>query len=91
VPNGRSGGFIIERTALERIVNAMPESIGAFVALEDHPKPRPIEGSEMVKLLGRCSNPASGRRTGPSLVHHPYQQPTGTHLSNGFPTIRTLS
>ena len=56
MPNGRSGGFIIEKTALEQLVKAIPEPIGATVAMGDNPRPRPTDTSEMVKLLERCPN-----------------------------------
>jgi hypothetical protein len=47
VPNGRSGGFIIEKADLERPIKAMPEAIGARVGLGVNPIPRPIDASEM--------------------------------------------
>jgi hypothetical protein len=56
VPNGRSGGFIIETIALARLVKAMPEALGATVTFGENPRPRPIHASEMVWLLEKSPN-----------------------------------
>jgi len=42
MPNGRSGGFIMEKADLARLVKTMPEDIGATAALSDSPMPGPI-------------------------------------------------
>lgn len=57
MPNGRSGGFIIEKTSLVQLVKALPEPIGAAILfVNDGPKVRPIDALEMVKLLESCRN-----------------------------------
>jgi hypothetical protein len=50
MPNGRSGGFIIEKTDLAGLVNAMPDSTGLTVAFGGN-WPRPTDASEVVRLL----------------------------------------
>ena len=57
MPNGRSGGFIIEKDDLQRLVKAMPEEIGATAAFgSGSTKSRSIAASEMAKLIERCPN-----------------------------------
>ena len=55
MPNGRSGGFVIEKTALAGLFKAMLESTGVTVAFGGS-RPRPIDALEIVTLIERCPN-----------------------------------
>jgi hypothetical protein len=50
MPNGRSGGFIIEKADLKRLIKTISDANFATIARHPFP-PRPVDASEIVQLL----------------------------------------
>ena len=57
MPNGRSGGFIIEKTDLKNLVGAFPGATVVATLFERFPTPpRPVSPIEAARLVDECRN-----------------------------------
>jgi hypothetical protein len=56
MPNGRSGGFVIETEDLKELVKAIPDAtvIGKIVVHSS--QPRPADAAEVARFLETCAN-----------------------------------
>jgi hypothetical protein len=56
MPNGRSGGFVIEKADLKSLVEALPHStvVGKIIALSM--RPRPADALETARFVDECPN-----------------------------------
>ena len=55
MPNGRSGGFLIEKGDLKQLVQALPDSSVAKVIIHS-PSLRPADAFETAQLVDDCRN-----------------------------------
>jgi hypothetical protein len=56
MPNGRSGGFVIEKTDLENLVRTFPGGTVIARIYTSTAASRPIDASETDRLLHECTN-----------------------------------
>jgi hypothetical protein len=56
MPNGRSGGFLIERADLKHLVKALPDSTVAAKLIDDSLHVRPADAVEIARLVDECPN-----------------------------------
>jgi len=70
MPNGRSGGFMIQKADLIELISAVPDSAMLGQIFVHSPRPRPVNASEATRFF-RSSVPMICRRTRPQSLHYP--------------------
>jgi hypothetical protein len=56
VPNGRSGGFVIEKEDLKRLLEALPHATVVAKIIVHSSLPRLGDASEIARLVDQCPN-----------------------------------
>jgi hypothetical protein len=56
MPNGRSGGFVIEKADLKNLVKTIPDATVIARILSSSAEPRPLDAVETSRLVGECLN-----------------------------------
>jgi hypothetical protein len=56
MPNGRSGGFVIEKTALKELIKALPVGTVIATVTADPSRLRPADAQEVARLVEECPN-----------------------------------
>jgi hypothetical protein len=54
MPNGRSGGFVIEKADLRSVVKALPDATVVAMLSAHSPRPRPANALEIARLVEEC-------------------------------------
>jgi hypothetical protein len=54
MPNGRSGGFMIQKADLRELISAIPDSTMVGQIFVHSPRPRPVDASEATLLVEQC-------------------------------------
>ena len=55
MPNGRSGGFLMQTADLKRLFDGLPDSASTGHIIEGYARPREASLSEMARLVGECA------------------------------------
>jgi hypothetical protein len=55
MPNGRSGGFLMQTADLKRLFDGLPDSANAGQIIAGYARPREASLSEIAKLVGECA------------------------------------
>lgn len=56
MPNGRSGGFVIEKADLQQLVKALPDAAVVGKIRAQSSSLRPADALEIARLVGECPN-----------------------------------
>jgi hypothetical protein len=54
MPNGRSGGFVIEKTDLKHLVKGLPGATVVAKIVANHSRLRPADALEIARLVEEC-------------------------------------
>ena len=54
MPNGRSGGFVIEKTALKQVIKTLPVGTVVATVIAHDSRLRPADAQEVARLVEEC-------------------------------------